>query len=87
MVPFALMRLLKQGGYGRLHDNISLHGLPFLQTEGALRREFARLKKAVPEIIPVVGRYVIPIPGNVDALSFDAFERHVTAAGFSGPGR
>lgn len=79
-VPGRLSRRLGRAGYGLLHDNVRLHGLPLVAAGRAARRAYERLKNDLPGVVPVVLAGETRFFGSDAPMQFPEFERSMAGA-------
>jgi hypothetical protein len=65
-----LYKVAMRTGYHRLHGNIRFEALPALLASAAVRKIFARLSQANPDMRAVTGLDGIPFPGVAESIPF-----------------
>jgi hypothetical protein len=77
LLPAALQKAARQGGFAFLHENIKLVALPLLSTETARRRVFERISADNPGIVPVAAVDGIAFPWSESYLPFTELSERI----------
>lgn len=79
LLPAALYKAAKQEGFGYVHENIRLVGLPLLSTESGRRKVYEHLTVEHPGVRAVAAVDGIPFPWDVAYLPFTELSEWIRA--------
>jgi GT2 family glycosyltransferase len=77
LLPAALLKAARQGGFAFQHENVKLVGLPLLSTDTAKRRIFERIMSEHPGMVAVAAIDGIDFPWSQAYLSFTELSERI----------
>lgn len=77
IVPSHLHTLLMKSGHGSLHENITIHAVPFFHTAGTVQKMITRILSEAPETIVVAGIDGMSYTGEAPLLPFAELESRI----------
>jgi len=77
LLPAALYKAARQGGFAFMHENVQLIPLPRLSTKAGRRRIFQRIADENPGIIPVPAVDGIAFPWSESYLPFTELSERI----------